>query len=872
MAYVAGKLSKSLRLLWQIVFSLAALGGWFALLWLLSSPSEAESARFFTYSIGRVILAAFVLLPTLLFTFLSIRIWRNEPWLKRRTLRLEALLRNSITFWALLFGCLFLLTFSWVLFFLPQGRAAQLIGSYSLYLLPLKPVIFYAMLLGSLASPMLLIQRYGLQTKILVGERATLALGLSVFLLFLFVWGLITATGLGLGFDATIWNAPGAPILANQVLLCLLVAPLILLAVLSLRGRYLKNGSSFNVDLSLAFLVWIVAAFLWLHQPAVPTYYSSKPQPPNYDSYPLSDAFNHDVIANNVLIGEGFRLGGNVAIRRPVYVQFLTGLEALLGSHYDRVVTAQVLVLALFPALLFLQANLLHNRLSGLLLAGLITFRETSSIALGGVINTSHAKMLMADLPTALAMAAIGLAVIAWLRGSSRNWVTALLVGGFLGWVILLRSQSLTLVPFFALLAILVWGLRAAWRQVFLFVLGVILVASPWIIRNRILMGQWAIEDAVVAGFIATRYSFDPGTFALPFLPGETEGEYYARHMQQMRDFTLQNPAYVAGFVADNYVRNLLLTVMPLPLSLQQRDLETYVRELPYWPSWDGHLIAETYIPFIGNLFLIGLGIAVAWKRSRWIGLVPLVINLGFTTNLALARVSGWRYNLPADWSVILYYALGLGQLITWLFMALSGSPWARRFVVSLHGKDIVSAGKQVERPHTQQFVAALILLILLGNSFLIIEALSEPRYHELSREETALILDHSVMKQNANSQIKGQLVAMLEEGNLQALSGRALYPRFYRAGEGIPDGEFVLTQPRDFERITFYLIGPNPASVVLRVDSSPLDFPSSSDVIVLRCGSDMAEAVAVMLIDELNSSTLIASSDLELSCPVSGS
>jgi len=860
-----------MKLLWQIVFGLAALGGWFALLWLLSSPSEAESARFFIYSIGRVILAAFILLPTLLFTLLNISIWCNETWLKRWTVRLEALQHNSTTFWTLLFGCLFLLTFTWVLFFLPQGRAALLIGSYSLYLLPLKPVIFYVMLLSSIASPMLLFQRYGLQTKILARERATLTVGLGVFLPFLFVWGLIAATGLGLGFDATIWNAPGAPILASQVLLCLLVAPLILLAVLSLRGRYLKNGSSLNVDLSLAFLVWIVAAFLWLYQPAVPTYYSSKPQPPNYESYPLSDAFNHDVIANNVLIGEGFRFGGNVAIRRPVYVQFLAGLEALLGSHYDRVVTAQVLVLALFPALLFLQANLLHNRLSGLLLAGLITFRETNSIALGGVINTSHAKMLMADLPTALAMAAIGLTVIAWLRGSGRNWVAALLVGGLLGWAILLRSQSLTLVPFFALLAILVWGLRAAWRQAFLFVLGVILVASPWIIRNRMLMGQWAIEDAVVAGFIATRYSFEPGTFALPFLPGETEGEYYARHMQHLRDFTLQNPAYVVGFVADNYVRNLLLTVMPLPLSLQLRDLETHVRELPYWPSWDGHLIAETYIPFTGNLFLIGLGIAVAWKRSRWIGLVPLVINLGFTTNLALARVSGWRYNLPADWSVILYYVLGLGQVITWLLMALSGNPWSRRFVASLRGKDI-SARKQVERPHTRQFVGALIFLIFLGNSFLIIEALSEPRYRELSREETALILDHSVMKQNANSQIKGQLVAMLEEGNLQTLSGRALYPRFYRAGEGISDSEFVLTQSRDFKRVTFYLIGPNPASVVLRVDSSSLDFPSSSDVLVLRCGSNTLEAVAVVLIDDSNSSILIASSDLELSCPLSGS
>ena len=60
------------------------------------------------------------------------------------------------------------------------------------------------------------------------------------------------------------------------------------------------------------------------------------------------------------------------------------------------------------------------------------------------------------------------------------------------------------------------------------------------------------------------------------------------------------------------------------------------------------------------------LGLALAWKKYRWVGLAPLFMDVGFTANLALARVSGWRYNLPIDWVVMLYFAMGLAQMLIW--------------------------------------------------------------------------------------------------------------------------------------------------------------------------------------------------------------
>jgi len=864
--------AKLLALFWRITFSLSAFFGWACLIWLLSAPSEPSSAMLFGYSFERLALAALLIIPSAAFSLGAIN-RRDASWLGRVNRLVKSKIPSGHTLWIVFAVGFTILIVCWVLFFLPQARAILFFGSLSLYIERVKPLLLYAIFLGLLWVPQFLFIQFGIGSKGLATERGKFHLGLAILLLLLGCAAGIALTGLGLGFDATIWNAPGAPILSNQVFLCLLLAPPVLILTFRLRLWWQKRKAAFPeiwVDLALAALVWFLAALLWLGQPAAPTYYSSPPLPPNNQSYPLSDAFNHDVIANNVLIGEGFTFGGQVAIRRPAYVLALAGLEALLGADYDAVVAAQVLLLALFPALLYLLGARLHNRFSGLLLASLIILREANSIALGDVINTSHAKLLMVDLPAALMMAAVVLAVVTWLRGQPRNLLAALLVGGLTGWAILMRSQTLTLLPFLGLLGLLVWGWRAAWRPVLLLALGALIVAAPWILRNRALTGQWVIEDAVVSGFLANRYSFTPGTFVLPFLPGESEGEYYARQMGQVRQFVFQNPGYVAGFVADNFVRNQMLNFMAMPVSLQLRDAESHVRELPYWPSWEGGLVSESYLPVLAGLFLVSLGLAVAWKQAGWVGLVPLVINFGFTANLALARVSGWRYNLPVDWSVLLYYALGLGQLVVWGLLLLRGAPWAKNFLANLQTGQ---AGKRntIQRLHpvtVWTYGAALVFLLLLGSLFLIIEGLSQPRYAKVSQDQAVTSLAAAEVQREAERQ---KMLELLSGGQLDVTNGRALHPRYWRAGEGLSEIDFVLVTPMDFGRLTFYLIGPEPASVILALDELAIDFPASLDVVVFRCaGAPEAAAVIVESVD--GPATLVVSSRLDENCLTSGS
>ena len=275
----------------------------------------------------------------------------------------------------------------------------------------------------------------------------------------------------------------------------------------------------------------------------------------------------------------------------------------------------------------------------------------------------------MVDLPAALALAGFTLLAFIWLRKSKRTRLLALAVGGSMGLLILVRSQILTLVPIFIVLGILsMWGLH--WRRILeqttLLVLGLVLAAGPWVNRNIALTGQLIIEHSISTNYVAQRYSFDPLNIASAFLPGETEGEYYARHIAIIRDFAAENPFYVFGFASDNYMRNLLDTLMILPSSFQLYSLDNYVQSLPYWPQWGGELAAESILPMVASLALLSIGIGAAWHKYKWAGLVPLFINLGFTVNLAIARVSGWRYNLPVDWATLFYYVLGLSQIILW--------------------------------------------------------------------------------------------------------------------------------------------------------------------------------------------------------------
>lgn len=812
-----------------------ALAAWLSLAVVLGQAVQSDDL---TISPARLLSALLLFLVSALLTWFSIRLWRESRFAEKTISKLQEIGAQPRLFAAILLGALAIFSLAGFLVFLPETRAIALLRSYSLYLPGLMPILVFILVFSLSIVVTALIARFGWAHKRNEEAGQIRRLEFYIFGCMLLFWAIAAFTGFGLGLDISQWNAPGAPILFSQIMLAIGVSILIALFI---SGRM----KDWQIDALLFFAIWLAAAFLWQSVDTAPTYYDSPMTNPAQQVFPLSDAFNHDVIANNVLIGEGFSFGDLRAIRKPVYVAFLAILHSVTDSNYGQIIGLQVTVLALFPAILFSLGSKLHSRLAGIILAVMIILRESNALLLGDVINVSHAKLLMSDFPTALGMALLTISGTMWLKRYRDKAIWALLVGGLLGILLLLRSQHLTVILvllLFVPIALRGWGWRARdiIHPLLLFIVGIVLTAGPWMMRNKLLTGEWIIEQSTAASFLAQRYSEAPELIEAGFLPGESEGEYYARHMASVKESIRERPLKIARIVAVNYFRNLYLTVLPLPLTLQLWELDDHVREQALWPSWAGDLTAENSFLLAVNLLFVAIGLSVAWKKAAWAGILPLLILLGYSFNLALARVSGWRYNQVVDWIALLYFALGLGQLIKSIWRHLQAD--AERMPI-LAGAQVEDAKETTLTFEWPRLIALGVILLTLGLSPIAAERMIPQRYADVD----GYVAEAIASLDEGNQRVFQEL---LVNDQLRPLIGRALYPRYWSAGQGEQTRDFPLIKVMDFSRITLYMVGPTPSTVILPFEGEPGRWQSGLDSIAFVCKNGSGFSAGIMVIN----------------------
>ncbi len=841
----------------KILAFINALFAWFTLLASVSATLINSDATLTSLSFKKLSLILVLFSLALILTWASIRLWRDSQVAIAFLHRIQKSSKSNWLFILLPLISFSILALSWVLIFLPEQRAIAILGPLSLYLPGLKPLLW---LLGLMSLSLIFLASMARSAFNKNGDLQSPLFGrvsITIFAGIVILWALISITGLGAGFDISEWNAPGAPILFSQLFFALVLAMIIVLIIK-------KADQSQWIDAILFLLIWLIGISLWNSISPAPTYYSSAATIPAGQTFPLSDAFNHDVIANNVLIGEGFSFGNLQAIRKPLYAAFLATLHLITDSNYEEILQWQIGLLALFPAILFLLGRKLHSRFAGLLLAILILFRESNALLLGNVINVSHAKLLMTDFMAALGLALFLFICFQWFgknRGEGR-W--ALLSGGAMGLLFLLRSQQITVIffmGFFLLLAFRAWGWRL--KEIFqiglLFGLGFALTMGPWMLRNRAATGEWILGQSTAAGYLAQRYSEDPEGVVTTFLPGESEGEYYARHTSSMREYVLAHPAETIQVVGDNYMRNLVLTLLPMPLTLQLWELEDHVREQTFWPSWSGEMSLESGLMLLLVLFVIANGIASAWRRANWLGLLPLVILLGYSLSLALARVSGWRYNQPVDWIAILYFVIGLSQMYKSLLY---------RIGLSLGESTLaIAPGEEAQNTRTlkiawPKLLGLSVLILLIGSSLIIAERAIPVRYETFDQQFVA----QTIAGLEEDDRIAFQ--DLLNGDGVRTIVGRALYPRFWLADQGSEGRDFALIAEKDFSRISLFIVGPHPSTIILPFEGNVGEWQSGLDSIALLCKGDSGLTAGLLILKEDDSSPLVFLSSKDDPCP----
>ncbi len=819
--------------------------------------SDLKNAVFLGYSPSRLALLAVAGSVLVLFGLLFMGVNVSRAFSDRVTAFVDGANSDGPQRFWVLFSSLALLIFGAVLFLMPVERLGGLVAQAQ----RLAPIIHLGSAIGFQSLIFLFAWGGGrLYWRNLLHWKHNFIIAGAVLAVLAVLSAWIARTGIGLLPEKYGWHFPGTPILFSQLFFAWLVALPFVLWEKSIEKWSIEfqQGRRFTVslDLIICLMLGLAAFLLWWTEPMMKeSYFTPSPTPPNFEYYPYSDAGFYDQTAQSILIGEG---RSNEVVLRPLYIFFLALLHVLGGQKYEAVILFQTLFLAAMPVFAFLVAAKLGGRPAGLITAILVIVREKNAIALTDVIEVTHSKLLLSDVPTMALLILAVYAFINWLeKPGNRNYL-GVIAGGCFGLVVLVRSQAQLLLP--GLLVGLIFSggfqLRRAVQRAAVFLLGFVLVVSPWVWRNYQVSGRAAVENTeFYVRLFAGSYS-EP-TDVVEMLPGESFDEYNARIKSQIFRYILNHPVEVVRIYASYFLHNEISSVVYLPLSARLYDLRLYVARMPFWEDPRMSFGIGSGSMLMITLAIMAMGVGAAIRRTKFLGLMPLFIHLGYSLSIVPARISGWRYILPVDWIPQLYYSLGLIQLTIIVASLLRNQLPAAK-------PDENHAPNSTQDP--KRFWLALAACFVLGSFLPVWERSIPPRYPAMSGAELVQAYATDGLILNDGTRLSASaLEAFLEtEAGASVLHGRALYPAYYARGKFWGDDSPNLIEAGQYDRLQFNLIGPQEAFVYIPLDAAPDYFPHASDVFVLGCMR--ARGLQALLI-KVNDAWLVASPFVGLTC-----
>jgi hypothetical protein len=308
-----------------------------------------------------------------------------------------------------------------------------------------------------------------------------------------------------------------------------------------------------------------------------------------------------------------------------------------------------------------------------------------------------------------------------------------------------------------------------------------------------------------------------------------------------MIEFALKDPAFVFGFITNHFLAAQVNGLLALPL------IKTYYGIFEpihlYWMDWNGSLEWYNVTLLIFFLAMIAIGMGSAWRRWRWIGLLPIGFNVGYIFATAIGRFSGWRYDLPADWLPYFYFGIGSAELLLQAALLFgAGEGWSGDRV---NGAIYPNRGAARSFPRLILFAG---LFALLGAMPWMAEMIATPRYADQSQER----LKEKIMAMS-DAPDTDAVNTFLAQPDAFIQTGRVLYPRFFPRDDGLsstnPWPSYAI---RDYARLGFLLLNESTTWVVFPTKRIS-DFPHAADAIVLGCeGDDYVEA-RLIAFPELN-------------------
>ncbi|MCJ7434785.1 MAG: glycosyltransferase family 39 protein, partial [Anaerolineales bacterium] len=673
---------------------------------------------------------------------------------------------------------------------------------------------------------------------------------ISSFILLLSSFVFISLTRIGLTPDPAYWGEPGVPIMGWQLMLALILG-----IVTFCISHYALRTTRYALLTPL--FIYIFAIILWLSVPVdvlKNSFYVSI-DPPAFQPFPYSDAGYYDWMAHSLLIGHPFQ--GDIPTR-PLYIVFLTFLHALFGENYKLIIAGQTALLALIPVVFYFLGKRIHSHTAGVIIAIIAIFREFTSLLISSDTRVSNTKTLLVDLPTLLLVSLACLFALRWFE--KKDIKSAFIAGGTFGVLLLLRTQSMLILPVIILFVILTSRIthlrpershRDALRDLFSFILGLVFTITPWLTHNYLQTGKFTFDAPFQYKVIASQYAYS-GNLDLQNYDFAGKGLG-----QVLIEFAVKDPKFVFGFISNHFLAAQVDGLLALPLIKSYNGLFAPINL--YWTSWNGNLEWYNVLLLIFYLAVISVGLAAAWKRLRWAGLLPLAFNFAYVLATAIGRFSGWRYDLPADWVPYFYFGIGFAEIITLIALLFGAQENIRADGSSPRQAQGNAFAHRVEDTQSKRTLPGMIILAfvfaLIGGLPWLAKGIASPRYADQSPSTLSAQIT-SIPGAPASSEIE----TFLSQQDTTLQMGRLLYPRFYIRNEGaVSKNPWPAYETRSYPRLGFLLLNQSLAHAVFPTKANVVDSPQASDVIMLACKRPDYLEVRLLAFPALNTTYLSA-------------
>lgn len=692
------------------------------------------------------------------------------------------------------------------------------------------------------------------------------------------------------------FNLTGYPILGYQVISAWLVALVLFLTAPRWQKRRDKMEwvSRWGLDLLISLSLFLFTFFLWDSAPLKENMFIDQPRPPNQEIYPNSDAMVYDRTSLTLLSSGNLQsyLGNwDFVGLRPAYTVFLAALHKVGGLGYQEIIPFQIGVFAFSPVLLYALIRVLHSRSAGIFGALLLIFRGYNGLILTGVVTGVNAKLLMSEIPTMMGVMIFLLLSSLWIKNREKNATLLLLIGGVLGGIMLIRPEVAVLFPILVVIGFFTHrrkiGLNI--RGMLLIVFGIMLVTSPWVIRN------WQRSGEI--------YLNRPANYVFSVLGSKGEDQNLERsqgdekpstskrdgnHLETISYWHVQEGDRGTGLLqlqvspysfnpeetgyknnVDHFVNQWVQSVVYLPSYPLMLDVDylskmligrlgpyyggvlyspiRYVKQLPYWwNGWDGSIPPRSVISVLLTVFFIAWGIVGIWKKDASLAMLPLLSMAGYFGIYSFLQRSGGRFIQEVDWITTLYYSIG------WIEITQLGFRWWKGEPLWEDPKQGRAGNLTLFTPGFPVFLIFVLALLILGLIPPLAEYLTPNRY-PISEVEGKLKQTVEEIESLPSSQDVEIIKRFIERGG-NAVWGRGFYPRQFYPGEDLKDMRSYVAG--DLERIQYarseaYLTGSDSVWAIVFRETPPPYFPHGSEVLALGCENKGVLDVLVMFFYE---------------------